>query len=310
MRHSFCPFQAAAPQPPTQAAAGEAGVQTDCKAASQAPSADSQPSSNSSSYATPSTAESSRTRTKAGAAAAQLSEATNGLNHHNHSFGFGPNLHAAPAELSKASAKHAQRDAESAGPSSTAVHLRVSTGQHTSHPSMAAPAPASYASSTTSTTSADDLAEVQGCRGSGGGVSSSGQSTNSGWHPHDPEHLIVNGLGGAFLHPTHVFSPSRFVSGVLCCAILCPAPSFLAPPPPSPAPLSPHPHPFQPLAFCSTIKSLLQQTLPTPLPPPGKRGPDRLQMTSFKLCSERVNSTLKHCLNSIIGTPSVTLSMS
>jgi hypothetical protein len=26
----------------------------------------------------------------------------------------------------------------------------------------------------------------------------------------DPEHLIVQGLGGAFLHPTHVFSYSRF----------------------------------------------------------------------------------------------------
>ena len=265
MRHSFCPFQAAAPQPPTQAAAGEAGVQTDCKAASQAPSADSQPSSNSSSYATPSTAESSRTRTKAGAAAAQLSEATNGLNHHNHSFGFGPNLHAAPAELSKASAKHAQRDAESAGPSSTAVHLRVSTGQHTSHPSMAAPAPASYASSTTSTTSADDLAEVQGCRGSGGGVSSSGQSTNSGWHPHDPEHLIVNGLGGAFLHPTHVFSPSRFVSGVLCCAILCPAPSFLAPPPPFTCPPLPPPPPFP--ASCFLFYNQVLAAANSPHPP-------------------------------------------
>lgn len=26
----------------------------------------------------------------------------------------------------------------------------------------------------------------------------------------DPEHLICNGMGGAFLHPTHVFSYSRF----------------------------------------------------------------------------------------------------
>ncbi len=31
-------------------------------------------------------------------------------------------------------------------------------------------------------------------------------------HPYDPEHLIVNGLGGAFLHPTHVFAPARFAS--------------------------------------------------------------------------------------------------
>lgn len=45
-------------------------------------------------------------------------------------------------------------------------------------------------------------------------LSEDGASTSStaGWHPHDPEHLIVNGLGGAFLHPTHVFSPSRFIS--------------------------------------------------------------------------------------------------
>ena len=255
MRHSFCPFRAAVPQPPTQAAASEAGVQTDCKAASQVPSADSQPGSKSSSYATPSMAESSRSKAKTGAAVAQPSEATNRLSH-NHSFGFGPNLHAASAELSKASAKHAQHDAESAGPSSTAVHLRVSTGQHTSHPSMAEPAPASYASSTTSATSADDLAEVQACRGSGGGVSSSGQSTSSGWHPHDPEHLIVNGLGGAFLHPTHVFSPSRFVSGVLCCTFLlspfsslpC-SPLHCPPLPSSPRPPLLHPHPFQPFAL-------------------------------------------------------------
>jgi hypothetical protein len=26
----------------------------------------------------------------------------------------------------------------------------------------------------------------------------------------DPEHLIVNGMGGAFMHPTHVFSYSSF----------------------------------------------------------------------------------------------------
>ncbi|GLI59475.1 hypothetical protein VaNZ11_001358 [Volvox africanus] len=29
-------------------------------------------------------------------------------------------------------------------------------------------------------------------------------------HPHDPQHLIVNGGGGAFLHPTHVFAGARF----------------------------------------------------------------------------------------------------
>lgn len=30
-------------------------------------------------------------------------------------------------------------------------------------------------------------------------------------HPLDPDHLICNGGGGAFLHPTHVFAASRFV---------------------------------------------------------------------------------------------------
>ncbi len=29
-------------------------------------------------------------------------------------------------------------------------------------------------------------------------------------HPHDPQHLVVNGGGGAFLHPTHVFAACRF----------------------------------------------------------------------------------------------------
>lgn len=37
-------------------------------------------------------------------------------------------------------------------------------------------------------------------------------SLSSNLHPFDPEHLIVNGLGGAFLHPTHVFAPARFAS--------------------------------------------------------------------------------------------------
>ncbi|DBB07470.1 TPA: hypothetical protein ACH3X3_008941 [Trebouxia sp. C0006] len=88
------------------------------------------------------------------------------------------------------------------------VHVRVSTGQQ----KLSMAEPATYASSSTSATSADDVAELQSRRLSGDGASSSGQATVSGWHPHDPEHLIVNGLGGAFLHPTHVFSPSRFVS--------------------------------------------------------------------------------------------------
>lgn len=37
-------------------------------------------------------------------------------------------------------------------------------------------------------------------------------ATRANLHPFDPEHLIVNGLGGAFLHPTHVFAPARFAS--------------------------------------------------------------------------------------------------
>ena len=37
-------------------------------------------------------------------------------------------------------------------------------------------------------------------------------SLTANLHPFDPEHLIVNGLGGAFLHPTHVFAPARFAS--------------------------------------------------------------------------------------------------
>ncbi|KAK9835056.1 hypothetical protein WJX81_007542 [Elliptochloris bilobata] len=38
------------------------------------------------------------------------------------------------------------------------------------------------------------------------------EATRANLHPFDPEHLIVNGLGGAFLHPTHVFAPARFAS--------------------------------------------------------------------------------------------------
>ena len=37
-------------------------------------------------------------------------------------------------------------------------------------------------------------------------------SQHANYHPADPEHLIVNGLGGAFLHPTHVFASARFGS--------------------------------------------------------------------------------------------------
>lgn len=40
-------------------------------------------------------------------------------------------------------------------------------------------------------------------RGGGGGGA-------SGWQLSDPEHLVVCGSGGGFLHPTHVFSEARF----------------------------------------------------------------------------------------------------
>ena len=36
------------------------------------------------------------------------------------------------------------------------------------------------------------------------------RAQGSASHLCDPEHLIVNGSGGAFMHPTHVFSYSRF----------------------------------------------------------------------------------------------------
>jgi hypothetical protein len=38
------------------------------------------------------------------------------------------------------------------------------------------------------------------------------RAQGSASHLCDPEHLIVNGSGGAFMHPTHVFSYSRFAS--------------------------------------------------------------------------------------------------
>ena len=142
-------------------------------------------------------------------------------------FSFGTSAHSMPAVpaalavLSNGSSKLAANGmmsssmggSASVGSGSGAVHLRVSTGrqQQPLQPSMAEPS--TYASSTTSVTSTDDVAELQSRRLSGDGASTSGQRTVAGWHPHDPEHLIVNGLGGAFLHPTHVFSPSRFVSG-------------------------------------------------------------------------------------------------
>lgn len=52
-----------------------------------------------------------------------------------------------------------------------------------------------------------------------------------GWHLNEPEHLICCGSGGAFLHPTHVFSYSRFRP------VHDPAagPIYVRPPPPADA---------------------------------------------------------------------------
>ncbi|BDA40538.1 hypothetical protein COCOBI_01-1910 [Coccomyxa sp. Obi] len=55
-----------------------------------------------------------------------------------------------------------------------------------------------------------DQAQAANSKAVGGGAVPGSISANL--HPFDPEHLIVNGLGGAFLHPTHVFAPARFAS--------------------------------------------------------------------------------------------------
>jgi hypothetical protein len=44
----------------------------------------------------------------------------------------------------------------------------------------------------------------------GGPASSTSGGPPPGWHLNDPEHLVVCGSGGAFCHPTHVFSEARF----------------------------------------------------------------------------------------------------
>ena len=205
MRHSFRPCQPAATQATASEAAQEASNLPDGKAAAQPPSV---ASSSSSSYAATGMAEPSVSK-PSNAVQGLHSQPANPLKH-NASFNFGQGMHVMSAQKSNGSAKHAQHGTGPAPAGSSAVHLRVSTGQRSS---QAEPAPASYASSNTSATSAEDMAELHSRRVSGDGASTSGQSPSSGWHPHDPEHLIVNGLGGAFLHPTHVFSPSRFVSG-------------------------------------------------------------------------------------------------
>ena len=52
-----------------------------------------------------------------------------------------------------------------------------------------------------------------------------------GWLLNDPEHLVVCGSGGAFLHPTHVFSYARFRPPHDPAA----GPIYLRPPPPPPS---------------------------------------------------------------------------
>ena len=93
--------------------------------------------------------------------------------------------------------------------------LRPSTGRLHRKPKQPAQATIAEAeqqapdSSAASVASTEDAGDARDPLVSEDGAFTSG---TAGWHPHDPEHLIVNGLGGAFLHPTHVFSPSRFIS--------------------------------------------------------------------------------------------------
>ncbi len=42
------------------------------------------------------------------------------------------------------------------------------------------------------------------------GGAANGRHAGAAWHLNDPEHLVVCGSGGAFCHPTHVFSEARF----------------------------------------------------------------------------------------------------
>jgi hypothetical protein len=42
------------------------------------------------------------------------------------------------------------------------------------------------------------------------------RAREAGYHTFDPEHMICNGAGGAFLHPTHMFAPAgRLMGGAL-----------------------------------------------------------------------------------------------
>ena len=206
MRHSFRPFQAQ----PSRCASQDTPATVPSKPADKAASEPAPVNFTPYSPTGMSPAESQVTSSSSRHQSSDIQSAHNVT----HGAKLGQSMHAVPAEPQTSSKQlgHGMMNGTSSSVGAP-VHLRVSTGQQ--EPSMAEPA--TYASSSTSATSADDVAELQIRRLSGDGASSSGQATVSGWHPHDPEHLIVNGLGGAFLHPTHVFSPSRFVSGMLTC---------------------------------------------------------------------------------------------
>ena len=66
--------------------------------------------------------------------------------------------------------------------------------------------------SSAASTASDEVTDLPSQLGVEDDAPSTASLRSAGWHPHDPEHLVVNGLGGAFLHPTHVFTPSRFIS--------------------------------------------------------------------------------------------------
>jgi len=208
MRHSFRPFQAQPSRSASQDPPATASSKPADKSASEPAPID---------FTTYSPTGMSPAESQATSSSRHQSSHTHSTHNLTHGTKFGQSgqsTHAVPAAAQTSSKQlgHGTMNGTSSR-AGAAVHLRVSTGQQ--KPSMAEPA--TYASSSTSATSADDVAELQSRSLSGDGASSSGQATVSGWHPHDPEHLIVNGLGGAFLHPTHVFSPSRFVSGMLTC---------------------------------------------------------------------------------------------
>ena len=207
MRHSFRPFQAQ----PSRRASQDSPATAPGKPADKAASEPAPVDCTTYSLTGMSPAESQATSSSSRQQSSDIRSAHNVT--HGSKFGQSvQSMHDVPAAAQTSSKQlgHGMMDGTSSR-AGAPVHLRVSTGQQ--KPSVAEPA--TYASSSTSATSADDVAELQSRRLSGDGASSSGQAAVSGWHPHDPEHLIVNGLGGAFLHPTHVFSPSRFVSGVL-----------------------------------------------------------------------------------------------